>query len=262
MANSLLYINEKASTTLGLTFSHPVTLCMADRGNKILPQHLVPATPLSRYRRCFRYLDCFGNGYHRARYASHKRVNQCCQPGGSPGTLPKAVYLSSQFDRKTDCFRPGILLRGGKPTAGTGAKNWPQIISERRIKRPTGDADTLDVSGVWSKAVCGTQTRHGGTVNKDQPCSQNLVLSGALMRFDPNGQRRKSVQRVDIAGPLKIIWQKPGIGVRPSDRSSSLMALPKGKDNRVLSLMTPRASMLKAGKTTYQAMSAYNIKVQ
>ncbi len=43
------------------------------------------------------------------------------------------------------------------------------------------------------------------------------------------------------------IWQKPGIGVRPSVRSSSLMALPRGKDNRVLSERMPRAVVLQAG---------------
>lgn len=98
------------------------------------------------------------------------------------------------------------------------------------------------------------------------PCSQNVLIVAQRGRWKLRSENRREVYPIlQMSGPsgggtclrqetmeclsvtFKAFWQKPGIGVRPSDRSSSLMALPRGKDNRVLSMMTPRALVLQAG---------------
>ena len=64
------------------------------------------------------------------------------------------------------------------------------------------------------KAVCGTQTRHGGTVNKDQPCSQiiRLVAVGGGCMHEAIESDCRDEKRVRLA-PKRSIWQKPGIGM-------------------------------------------------
>jgi len=75
-----------------------------------------------------------------------------------------------------------------------------------------------------------TQTKQGGCLY-EWPCSQNYGGLNAVFVQQPR----------DNLGVSSPFWQKPGIGVRPSVRSSSLKALLRGKDSPVLSGMMPRA---------------------
>ncbi len=152
------------------------------------------------YGRCFRYRDCFGNGQARDTCASHKRVSQCCQPGESPGTLPKAVSLSSQFDRKTDCFDGGAMLLG-LICPSCRVRNTPEVGNLEC--HPLGLALVVSPTATF-KAVCLTQTRHDGFVNKYQPDSQNVLGSS-------NGRTLEFSQSRNVgSNPApRSTWQKP-----------------------------------------------------
>ena len=67
--------------------------------------------------------------------------------------LSRSQRCFSQFDRKTDCFDSGL---------------------ENGSLRDFDSSLTLMATKCQAtfEAVCLTQTRHGGSVNKNQPCSQ------------------------------------------------------------------------------------------
>lgn len=87
--------------------------------DNILPQDVVSEVALNRNQRCFRYLDCFNGG--ESLVCSLQRIAETwgfpllsctvaqrnLSKGRGTATTFKAVYLSSQFDRKTDCYRNG-----------------------------------------------------------------------------------------------------------------------------------------------------------
>lgn len=88
----------------------------------------------------------------------------------------------SQFDRKTDCFDGGCqrcLEResGQYATCESESKTPPsgekyEIAEAVRLGQRCAHAEPVKSRPVTFKAVCGTQTRHGGPVNKNQPDSQ------------------------------------------------------------------------------------------
>jgi len=103
--------------------------------------------------------------------------------------VPKASSSGrcfSQFDRKTDCYRNGIK--------GTWLTPWDGSDAISKSEKPVNTRPLP-----FTVAVCGTQTRHGVSVNKYQADSQKCGRSVKAL----SGERPLS----------RSIWQKPGIGM-------------------------------------------------
>ena len=66
----------------------------------------------------------------------------------------------SQFDRKTDCFQDGEL-RMARHT-------WGRTRGGKQVGVPNYLTRDNAAPSIILKAVCGTQTRHGASVNKYQ----------------------------------------------------------------------------------------------
>lgn len=118
----------------------------------------------------------------------------------------------SQFDRKTDCFdgneRTVRTIPRKSGVAGNPAKyksGWRWQGLGRRV-RPFCDGRLGRNPSVTFKAVCGTQTRHGGSVNKNQPDSQIGRLDTYGSYADCNPVPKGSVGSIPTA---PTIWQKP-----------------------------------------------------
>ncbi len=253
IVNSAYYINERANTSIGrMTLSHPVML-QRHRGNHIVTHTSPVYTTAKANRRCFRYLDCFTGGQTLVRLVVAATGSYPVRPwlrtadGRSPClktqlvVTRKAVYLSSQLDRILGLNKACLASSGVEPIA-------PCPVGVCRID--------------WVAQL--TQTKQGGCLY-EQPCSQEnycefnvqkssgrsyLWTSFAMSRSYGDSGRWPGIATTKDNPHKKTIpalksnsstWRKPGIGARPSVRSSSLKALPRGKDSRVLSGMTPRA---------------------
>jgi len=160
-------INERASTTLGLTLSHLVDFS-EHQGNKIVPQHLVPTSLLSRNQRRINVdrVSISGGFNGSIPKRPHKGSSPCwCRATSNADSYSRCF---SQFDRKTDCF-DGV--KGSRIRAHP--LSWMQA------------SDAF-------KAVCGTQSRmpEGFNLNQIQALStpDNLV-GGAVMRTIPTASR-------------------------------------------------------------------------
>ena len=144
------------------------------------------------YNRCFRYLDCFRKGECFPGISNGAGQIRACRVGGTSNLLgrirlsvgirppfTKAVYLSNQLDRKTDCYRNGIratyrkMVVVGENVNLLESVKRPQnsvlrvgrYLSHIMAKRRCGNGVSFTV------AVCGTQTKQGGCLY-EQPCSQ------------------------------------------------------------------------------------------
>jgi len=108
----------------------------------------------------------------------------------------------SQFDRKTDCFDGGFSEACGVNSVRSSVPENP--CWEVRRNRAT------------FKAVCLTQTRHDGPVNKNQPDSQSFVggirtIDGSARSPAPLKSNRIALRELIAPDTTNLFWQKPGI---------------------------------------------------
>jgi hypothetical protein len=165
-------------------------------------------------------------------------ITRCCVHVKAITQDTRSQRCFSQFDRKTDCLRNGSEAR----KSGCSSRQKGSFRVPARIDLPPGAnqkvgvaSDETDLAGSYAQslpftqAVCGTQTRHGGSVNKNQPDSQNYGLRSELAQCSGNKrvvviqalQRLPIHQRTEngLAGSSPAanhFWQKSGIGVAAS----------------------------------------------
>lgn len=137
------------------------------------------------------------------------------------------------------------------PIAGPAVSNLMLMLG-----RETSDATRIpqhlvpstppstDFSGVFLSPTA-TQTRHGGSVVKNQPCSQSVLMVEIGIAADPgrpvapSRRRSGSVSRAKAPANLgrstraratfKALWQKPAIGPMAVCKRSPVMGDPTGK---------------------------------
>ena len=123
-------------------------------------------------------------------------------------SLPKNQPLNrnqrcfNQFDRKTDCFDGG----SGDVAYSLGEfRRTARKANGREISK----SEPAKTCRATFKTVCLTQTRHDGSVNKNQPDSQ-ILWACSQYRVDRGGGDGRGTSVRTLTMPL--IWQKPGIG--------------------------------------------------
>ena len=157
---------------------------------------------------------------------SGNRDNLDCTTISSTSTDPRHYRRCfPQFDRKTDCFRNGIRA-AYRRMAGVGENvnllksvKWPQN-SVSRVSHPARRALGRYIrrlqpswrersgNGVpFTKAVCGTQTRQGRSLNKNQRDSQKWDFSSMVRASGCGPEDGGSIPS------FPSTWQKSGIGV-------------------------------------------------
>ena len=108
----------------------------------------------------------------------------------------------SQFDRKTDCFQDGEL-RMDRHTWGR-TRGGKQIVVPNCLTRNNA------APSIILKAVCGTQTRHGVSVNKYQTGSQKQWWNKRWITSCCGTSQSLKLKRTAAS---TFIWQKSGIGM-------------------------------------------------
>jgi len=155
--NSVLSINERATEHCAqMTPSDLVEVWSPPDVDGSYHESPTSSKAPSTDQRCFRYVDCFdgvsalvGQNWIRLSVGSFSQIVRVLR-----GTF-KAVYLSSQFDRKTDCFDGGEMLLGVAPLSlkvRTGVEVGKNVHAAGVSCAAVNPAITF-------KAVCGTQTR-------------------------------------------------------------------------------------------------------
>ena len=124
--------------------------------------------------------------------------------------LSRSQRCFSQFDRKTDCFDSGL---------------------ENGSLRDFDSSLTLMATKCQAtfEAVCLTQTRHGGPVNKNQPDSQNEcgIAQSGQSAANARGSRIHSDYMAEVVGSNPApatIWQKSRRVLRLNYNSGPNMA--------------------------------------
>lgn len=242
--NSAYYIVESPEQNPRLSSriapAYPVVSWRPGR-NKIIP-HLVPRTESpTKYRR-------------------PPKVDRGCFDGGSPLgmirnlpstlcdrslLLPAVAFKAtsqgrcfSQFDRNSGCYRKGAWLGRRQRLTCRPRREFLAEVSKRlgAVGRRTKKGELATpirerVRPSFTVAAWGTQTRHGGSVVKYQPCSQSVLMVVRFSRVRIATSTDEAIKPSRLAGAtFRALWQKPGIGLPLSVKSSPLIGMSrKGK---------------------------------
>lgn len=144
-------------------------------------------------------------------------------------TSSKPLSRNQRCFRYRDCFDGG----GAGDSAIRTASYSPQgcAVADPRTLSNDKSRATFKTVSVSSNLDRILKDNQGGCLYEWPVVSNCACVAGSRRWFFVKGDGYRNAGENPAA---RSIWQKSGIGVRPSDRSSSLMALPRGKDNRVL----------------------------